>query len=311
MLKSAVIALYELAKADSSIVYLSADNGTEYDFLFAREFPDRYFNVGIAEGNMVGMAAGLAMTGKLPYMITAGPFLAYRSYEFIRNDICMQGLKAVFLGTGSGLSVGMLGPTHHTTEDLAVLGSLPGLEILCPSTAGEAGDAVRFARDSQHPVYVRLEMSGPARIEGAEPSPEPFPENSLLRIGRDALILSIGSVVGESLAAADALKKKGVDASVLAVRSFKPFRSDEATEAARQGVPIVAVEEHSVRGGLADAASLYLARMGVRAFVRGVGVPDGSFAVGYGTQSEMRARNGLDASSIAETVLKSLEGAAE
>lgn len=307
MLKSAACALYELAKLDPDIVYLSADNGTDYDFLFAREFPDRYYNVGIAEGNMVGMAAGLAAVGKKPFAITAGPFLAYRAYEFLRNDICLQRRKAVFLATGSGLSVGMLGPTHHTTEDLAVLRTLPGLEVLCPSSASEAAEAVSYAHSADKAVYVRLEMNGPSGDGAMLGQGGPIAGNALLRRGGDVMVVAVGSIVVEASAAVELLAERGLEASLLAVRRVSPLSANEVVEAAAAGMPVAVVEEHSVHGGLADSLALALASARVSADLLRIGVEEG-FALGYGTQQEMRFQNGLDARSIAERILSFAAG---
>ena len=127
--------LMELAEKDKRIVHLLADSGTGFDEVFRRNFPDQIYNFGIAEENMVSAAAGMATVGKIPCVFTAGAFLAYRALEFIRDDVCFQNLNVKIVGMGSGLSWSSLGPTHHTTEDIAVLRSLPKLMILSPATA--------------------------------------------------------------------------------------------------------------------------------------------------------------------------------
>ena len=152
--------LMELSQVHDEIMYLTADSGEGgLDLMYQRNFPDRCFNFGIAEENMVAAAAGMALCGKIPFVYTAAPFLAYRSYEFIRDDICLQNVPVKLFGSGSGLSVGSLGPTHHTTEDIAVLRCLPNITILSPATPKQAYEAVKVAYDTSGPVFVRLGMN--------------------------------------------------------------------------------------------------------------------------------------------------------
>lgn len=309
MLRSAVQALYEVAKQGGDVVYLSADNGTEYDFLFAREFAGRYYNVGIAEGNMVGMAAGLAASGRVPFVTTAAPFLAYRAYEFIRDDVCMQRRKVVFLAHGSGMSVGMLGPTHHSTEDLALLSTLPGLEVLCPSCAAEAADMVRYAYTAEGPVYIRIEMAGPAGKRLVLSNCASVADDAVLREGGDLAIVTVGSVADEALAAAKALSGRGVEAEVVSVRRASPFDPSTVLAAVGRGMPVLVVEEHSSTFGLADRVRLSLAGSGLVSRVASLSTGTG-FAAGYGTQGEMRAQNGLDAASIETAAVGLVRGGA-
>lgn len=307
MQRAVISELHRLAKEDEDVVYLSADNGTDYDFLFQREFPDRYYNVGIAEQNMIGVASGLAGAGKKAFAISAGPFLAYRAFEFVRNDMCMQERPVVLIGTGSGLSVGMLGPTHHTTEDIAVLRSVPGLRILSPSCPREAAAAVRFAYGCGDPAYIRLGMNG-------EPDPysegrleEDLLQNVVLRKGRDVALIATGSIASEVLAAAELLEGRGPSAAVVNVRSLKPFDASECLSAARSGIPLAIVEEHGIAGGLGGAVAEALADAGCcSAPLLRIGLDD-SFAKGYGTEAEMRLQNGFDAASLADRVAAHME----
>ena len=137
--------LMELAEKDSSILHILADSGTGYDEMFRRNFPGQIYNFGISEENMVAAAAGMATVGKIPFVFTAGAFLAYRALEFIRDDICFQNLNVKIVGMGSGLSWSSLGPTHHTTEDIAVLRAIPNLMILSPATPKQTAECVAAA----------------------------------------------------------------------------------------------------------------------------------------------------------------------
>ena len=151
--------LMEIAEKNSNVLHLVADSGTGYDEMFQRNFPLQMFNFGIAEEHMVAAAAGMATAGKIPFVYTAGAFLAYRSLEFIRDDICFQNLNVKVVGMGSGLAWCSLGPSHHTTEDIAVLRAIPNLKILSAATPLQTAACVEEAYQHQGPVYIRIGMN--------------------------------------------------------------------------------------------------------------------------------------------------------
>ena len=242
--------LMELTSEHEDVMYLTADSGEGgLDLMYQRNFPERAFNFGIAEENMVAAAAGMALCGKVPFVYTASPFLAYRSFEFIRDDLCLQNVNVKLFGTGSGMSVSSLGPTHHTTEDIAVLRSLPNLTILSPATPRQAYEAVRIAYEIKGPVYVRL---------GMNKEQEYFDENykipsggfEVLRKGADVGMITTGSVLKEVMDAADLLEEEGVLVSVAHVFSIKPFDAKSFLDFASKVNRLVVVEEHNVLGGL-------------------------------------------------------------
>lgn len=148
--------LYELAKRDSNVVSLVCDNGLIIYDDFRRDFPDRYYNFGIAEANMVGAAAGMASCGKIPFVYTISAFIAYRAYEFLRDDVCFQNQNVKLIGIGSGLTYSTLGPSHHTTEDIGLLRSLPNLTVFSPATRAEVRWMMEEAYRIRGPVYIRL-----------------------------------------------------------------------------------------------------------------------------------------------------------
>ena len=151
--------LLELAENNADVLHLVADSGTGFDEMFKHSFPGQMINFGIAEEHMVAASAGLATAGKIPFVYTAGAFLAYRSLEFIRNDICFQNLNVKIVGMGSGLAWCSLGPTHHTTEDIAVLRAIPNLMILSPATPVQVSQCVELAYRHTGPVYIRIGMN--------------------------------------------------------------------------------------------------------------------------------------------------------
>ena len=295
--------LMELTAEHEEVLYLTADSGEGgLDLMYQRNFPTRSFNFGIAEENMVAAAAGMALCGKVPFVYTAAPFLAYRSFEFIRDDLCLQNVPVKLFGSGSGMSVSSLGPTHHTTEDLAVLRALPNLTILSPATPKQAYEAVKIAYETEGPVYVRL---------GMNKETEYFDENysvpaggfDVLKTGGDIGIVSTGSILKEAMDAAEILEGEGVSVSVANVFSLKPFDSNAFLEFASGLSRIVVVEEHNVIGGLGSLICDELFSAGKLLPVEKIGLND-TFTKGYGTIETVHKENGLDAASIADRIRK-------
>ncbi len=296
MQKAYLMALYELAAKDKRILSLLADSGTGYDELFRREFPDQLIDFGIAEEHMVGAAAGMASCGKIPFVYTAGAFLAYRSLEFIRDDICLQNLNVKIVGMGSGLAWSTLGPTHHTTEDISVLRALPNLTIFSPCCPREVAKAVNAAYEINGPVYIRIGMNAEPDIYGKDYDFETG-KNIQLRKGSDAAIFTTGSIASEALKAVELLQEEGVSASLYQVHTIKPFDEQSVIDAAGSHKLLVTVEEHNIYGGLGSIVSEVVAEHGLSVKVKRIGLPD-IFAKGYGTHGQVRQQNGLDAESI-------------
>lgn len=301
MQKAYLMALYELAEKDKRVLSLLADSGTGYDELFQREFPNQLVDFGIAEEHMVSAAAGMATCGKIPFVYTAGAFLAYRSLEFIRDDICFQNLNVKIVGMGSGLSWSTLGPSHHTTEDISVLRALPNLTIFSPSCPREVGKVVQAAYETDGPVYIRLGMNAEPDLYGKDYE---FATGKLLQLreGRDVAVFSTGSIGSEALKAVDIVREHGVNASMFQVPTIKPFDEQAVAEAAKTHGKFVTVEEHNIYGGLGSIISEVVAEQGLNVTVKRIGLSD-CFAKGYGTQAEVRKQNGLDADAIVEKIM--------
>ena len=298
--------LMELAEKDHDVLHLLADSGTGYDEMFRRNFPDQIFNFGIAEENMVAAAAGMAAVGKKPFVFTAGAFLAYRSMEFIRDDICFQNLNVKIVGMGSGLSWSSLGPTHHTTEDLSVLRAVPNLMILSPATPKQVGECVRIAYEHEGPVYIRIGMNHEKEFYPEEYRMDPA-HPDVIREGEDAVLYSTGSILEEADKACALLQEEGMAIKLVNVCCIKPF--DEAgllADAEKYG-RVITVEEHNVHGGLGSLAAETIAYHGGKAGVIPIGLPD-RFAEGYGTQLTVRANNSLDAAGIGRQIKEALSG---
>ena len=296
--------LMELAEKDSRIVHLLADSGTGFDEIFRKSFPDQIYNFGIAEENMVSAAAGMATVGKLPFVFTAGAFLAYRSYEAIRDDICFQNLNVKITGMGSGLSWSSLGPTHHTTEDISALRALPNLMILTPATPHQTGACVVKAYEHQGPVYIKIEMNH---------EKEYYEDNcvidesglDVLKEGKDAVIFVSGSILSEALEAADLLQQQGIYVTIVNSIILKPFDTKRALKIISDQTTIFTVEEHNIYGGLGSILAETFAYQGIGKKIIPLGLND-RFAEGYGTHAAVRKCNGLDGISLYKTMLEKL-----
>jgi transketolase len=294
--------LMEIAEKDHNVLHILADSGTGYDEMFRRNFPDQIINFGIDEENMIAAAAGLATTGKIPFVFTAGAFLAYRSLEFIRDDVCFQRQNVKIVGMGSGLSWSSLGPTHHTTEDIAVLRAIPGLMILSPATPIQVAECVRVAYEHDGPVYIRIGMNHEKEFydESYKMNSE---QNDVMTEGRDAIIYTTGSILEEVMLAAERLSENGIDVTVVNVCTLKPFSDNIIEKACYKKV--FSVEEHNIHGGLGSIIAEAVAYSAIPAKVIPIGIED-DFAVGYGTHKAVRKANGLDAESICTRLMKEL-----
>ena len=301
MQRSYISSLMEIAEKDDRVLHILADSGTGFDELFRRNFPDRMYNFGIAEENMVAAAAGLATAGKIPFVYTAGAFLAYRSFEFIRDDICFQKLNVKIAGMGSGLAWSSLGPTHHTTEDIAVLRSLPNLMILSPSTPKQVSECVRKAYRHNGPVYIKIGMNNEKEFFADDYT---LTENGFDFIGSkntECVLFTTGSILEEAEEAVKLLCSNGIEVALVNCAVMKPFDARQASAILRNAKAVFTVEEHSVCGGLGSIICEVMAESGIALPIKRIGLED-EFAVGYGSQKSVRTQNKLDAASIADTI---------
>lgn len=297
--------IMELAERDSNVLHILADSGTGYDEMFRRSFPKQMYNFGIAEENMVAAAAGMASVGKIPFVYTAGAFLSYRSMEFIRDDVCFQNMNVKIVGMGSGLAWSTLGPTHHTTEDVAVLRAIPNLLILSPATPKQVAECVEVAYEHQGPVYIRIGMNHEKEFFDDNYRFE-IQKNDVIRDGLDASIYVTGSILEEVVSAADMLIEDGIDIKVINVATIKPFNTASVIEDAGSKKMIFTVEEHNIYGGLGSIIAECIAYNGVGTKVYPIGIKD-VFAEGYGTHKRVREINGLDAVSIYRIIKEALQ----
>ena len=300
MQKAYLTALFELIEKDKDVVLLLADSGTAYDELLKKNFPDRVLDFGIAEENMVLSAAGMASCGKIPFVFTASAFLSYRSMEFIRDDVCFLNHNVKIIGMGAGLGWSTLGPTHHTTEELSVLRSLPNLTVFSPSCPSETALAVKEAYNIKGPVYIRIGMGGEQELYQAE-FPTDIYRNNNLTEGKDVAIFFTGTIGLEVLKSAKQLEEQGLSVQVTDICSICPLDKENIIKTLRSIKNIVTVEEHNITGGIGSAVAEIIAEQAIPVNFLRIGL-NNCFAKGYGTQEEVRAQNGLDAKSITEKV---------
>ncbi len=252
--------LVELGRENQDIVVLDADlSRSTMTKIFAREFPERFFDCGIAEQNMVSIAAGLAASGKLPFASTFAVFAPGRCFDQIRMSIAQPGLNVKLVTSHGGISVGEDGTSHHSIEDLALIGSLPGFTVIVPADAIETAQAVRMAAASYGPFYIRL----------CRPKVPPVYTESYrfnlgkavtMRQGRDVTVIAIGLMVAAALEAAKNLGREGIDCRVLNMSTLKPIDEAAITQAAAETGAIITAEEHLEHGGLGSIVAQVLAR---------------------------------------------------
>jgi transketolase len=245
--------LVELAKENPNIVVLDSDVGKSTGTIqFKKAFPDRFITVGIAEQNMMGMAAGLASCGKIPFAATFGVFTSMRAVEQVRNAICYTKLNVKIAGTHSGIETGPDGATHQAIEDMAIIRSIPNIKLLVPSTPNASRKLTRVAAATDGPVYLRL---GKDPAEEFYPDDEEFPlgGSKQLRDGKVATIIACGGMLAVALTAADELAKRGTSVGVIDMYTIKPIDEGAIVRAATETGGIVTIEDHNVIGGLGGA----------------------------------------------------------
>lgn len=297
-------ALVELGKKRKDIVVLDADlSGSTKTGSFAKMFPDRFFNMGVAEQDMICTAGGLALTGKIPFASTFAIFETGRAWEQIRQTLAYSHLNVKLVATHSGITVAEDGASHQAVEDIALMRVLPNMTVIVPADGIETARAVEAVIEYNGPVYVRL---GRAKVPNVMPDNYKFciGKAHVFHTGKDANILATGIMVSAALEASGLLKKDGIDAGVINISTIKPLDSDTILKAAKASRLIVTAEEHSIIGGLGGAVCELLAENHPMP-VRRIGVRD-TFGCS-GPSDELMKIYGLTADDIVKTVKEGLE----
>lgn len=287
--------LNKLASKDRNVLLLTDDQDAFSLRWYRENLPEQYFNVGIAEQNLISLAAGLALQGKIPFAFGIATFMTMRCFEQIRDDLCCMELPVTIVASGAGFTYGGDGPTHHAVQDVAIMRSLPGMTILNPADATCTAESARIAYREPGPTYVRIERGSMDRIY--EDGHDFSAGLELLLEGSEVLIVTTGIMVHQALKVADTLSRQSIKAGVLDVYRLKPV-DGESLAAAVAGFPRIAVlEEHSVIGGLGSLVLETLSDYQRPIPIKRFGIPD-RFVYRYGNREWMRSQVGLDLPSI-------------
>ena len=293
-------ALAELGATCPDLVVLDADlSGATKTGTFKKAFPERHINCGIAEGNMMTVAAGIATTGKVPFASSFAMFAAGRAFEQVRNSIGYPHLNVKIGATHAGISVGEDGATHQCNEDIALMRAIPGMVVINPADDIEARAAVKAAYEYVGPVYMRFGRLAVPVINDNEDYKFEIGKGIVLREGKDVAIIATGLEVAESLAAAEMLAADGIDAKVINIHTIKPLDKELVIAAAKETEKVVTVEEHSVIGGLGSAVADVLSEKAPTKMLK-IGVND-TFGES-GPAVALIKKYGLDAESIYKKV---------
>jgi transketolase len=280
------MALVQIGEENPDVVFLTADCiDTTKGRAFAQKFPERSFNFGIAEANMVGAAAGMALLGKIPVAAGFGFLMSMRVAEQVRTDLCYPRLNVKIVASASGLAMGTGGPTHHCTEDMAIMRSFPNIAIVCPGSSIETWKACRAViLEHQGPVYLRLErdpfFAAAEDLYAGRDIPFELGKAVTLREGKDVALIAVGKPMGLALQAAEVLEKEGIGARVVNMHTVKPLDREVLRRAAAETRGIVVVEEHNTVGGLGEAVSSAICEEGLPKAVKKVGVCDEFCCIG-------------------------------
>jgi transketolase len=294
--------LFALAKNDDRIVLIAGDVGFGVLTEFAETLPNQFVSAGVAEGNMTGMAAGMALDGRIPYTYSIANFPTLRAMEQIRNDVCYNQAPVNIVAVGAGYAYGALGASHHATEDIAMLRSLPGLDIYSPADTFEAVATARLTATSNRPGYIRLGRAGEKPIHSADVASLANPLQ--LRSGSDGILLVTGSIAHNALAAAKLVSDSGINIGVHSIPTIKPFPEEAVLALAMGGSPVFTLEEHSILGGLGSVTAELLSRFTnqVGPLTR-FGLPD-EFSHHVGDQEYLLTKQGLDPLSLSTKIFE-------
>jgi transketolase len=307
MRKTFTQTLIDLADRDPRVLLLTGDLGFMVLEPFIERHPDRFFNAGVAEQNMLGMATGLAQAGFIPFCYSIVTFAALRPYEFIRNGAILQHLPVRVVSVGGGFEYGDAGPTHHGVEDIAIMRAQPGMMTVAPADAAQARTAIQATWDMPTPIYYRLGKDDAYTLPGLDGAFAVGRAN-LLRTGRDLLFVTAGAIAREALSAADMLAERGINAGVLIIPTFNPDPTDDLA-AALASVPLaISVEAHYINGGVGSLTAEVIAERAIPTRLIRCGVRENHDGLS-GSQAYYHRKHGIAAESLVETAVSVLQAA--
>ena len=293
--------LFDVAQHDERIVLIVGDLGFGVVTRFMEQLPQQFVNAGVAEQNMTGIAAGMALSGKIVFTYSIANFPVLRCLEQIRNDVCYHNANVRIVPVGGGMAYGSLGISHHATEDIAIMRSLPNMIVMAPGDPVETELATKALIEWEGPAYLRLGRAGEPVVHSAVPDFE-LGKAITVRPGKDVTLIATGGQLHDSARAADDLAEQGIDARVVSMHTIKPLDAEAVLAAAEETDGIFTVEEHSVIGGLGGAVAELLLESGLRPrHFKRIGLND-TFSSLVGDQEYLRAVYGLDAKGIVRAI---------
>lgn len=301
MVRALIDSLNELCRQKSNVIFLIADDKEIYDSIYA-QYPAQTINIGISECNAISVAAGLASCGYIPYVIGGNTFMAYRAYEFIRDQLCMQKRNVKVIGIGAGVAISVLGNTQHATEDVGALRALPGLTIMTPATPTEVRQMVLQTINIETPLFMRIGRACEKDFyeDGVTFCPYSVQE---IKKGKGTAVFSMGSLVSDVLKAAEKLKEKGLDIGVVNIHTIKPLDIKGIKVLSENYSKWVSVEEHNVIGGLGSALAEVIVEEGLKVSLKKIGFRE-TFAKGHGTYNDVKEANGLGVDDIIQACIE-------
>ncbi len=295
--------LYTLFQRDPQAVFITADNGAPTLDQFAQSFPDRFINVGIAEQQLIGMACGMAFEGKKVYAYAIAPFVSLRCYEQVKLDVCAMNLPIVLIGVGAGYAYDIMGPSHHTVEDISIMRALPNLKVYSMADGSSASELASVVHRDPSPQYIRFDRAGLPEVYASRPI-EIADGVTQLRQGHDVCILATGVMVHTALAAADLLRQtNNLSVGVIDVFRIKPLNTTLLRDYLSQVERVVTLEEHLLAGGLGSALAELFIDHDIRIPTMRIGQDD-RFVFDYGGRNAIWEKYGLDVGAVTARILK-------
>ncbi|MCC6141059.1 MAG: 1-deoxy-D-xylulose-5-phosphate synthase [Nitrospira sp.] len=299
--------LYKIFERDPQAIFITADNGAPTLDQFARDFPDRFINVGIAEQQLIGMACGMAFEGKKVYVYAIAPFVSLRCYEQVKLDVCAMNLPIVLIGVGAGYAYDIMGPSHHTVEDISIMRALPNLKVYSMADGSSAAELAQVVHQDSSPQYIRFDRAGIPEVYASRPIAI---EDGLtqLRQGKDVCIIATGVMVHTALAAADILRQtSNLNVGVIDAFRIKPMNAELLKQYLHNVDRVVTLEEHLLAGGLGSAIAELLIDHDVRIPTMRIGQND-RFVFEYGGRNAIWEKYGLDVGAVTSRIVKWVRG---
>lgn len=275
---SMVKTFQEIRKENDTLIVLVSDSTSTCRIQpFLDEYPDSVINVGIAEQNMIGIAAGISLTGFIPFTANATPFLIGRSNEQVKNDVCYSQTNVKLIGLNPGFAYGPLGPTHHCLDDISTILGFGGIDIFVPSDPEETKQIINYAFGKEGPVYIRLDSYKAENIHNEDYSFEPG-STTVIREGDDITIIPLGTMIHDALEAGEELEKQGIHAEIISVPSIRPLNPEGIIRSLKKTGQVITVEEHTIHGGIGSIVGDIILENQLHCKIKKLGVTTGEFA---------------------------------